>query len=98
MKKKDRPFEYFLDEMYEYVCALREEYQLKDIRGESYSASFYLGQIDAINYMVRVGAQIFKRTLAGDPPSVRALSDEECEAIVQEKKAYYKIHGRKGAL
>ena len=98
MKKKDRPFEYFLDEMYEYVNSLRYEYQLKELRGESYSATFYLGQIDAINYIVRVGARIFKRTLAVEAPTVRALSDEECEAIVQEQKAYYKIHGKKGAL
>ena len=98
MKKKDRPFEYFLDEMYEYVNSLRCEYQLKELRGEPYSATFYLGQIDAINYIVRVGARIFKRTLAGEAPTVRALSDEECEAIVQEQKAYYKIHGKKGAL
>ena len=98
MKKKDRPFDQFLDEMYEYLNLLRYEYQLKELRGESYSASFFLGQVDAINYMVRLGAQLFKRTHANEAPTVRALSDEECEAIAKECEKLHKTNRKNRAL
>ena len=96
MNKKTRPFDSFLNEISKYLELLRYEYMLKDNRGEAYSVAFYLGQLDAIEYMLRVGSNIFKSNLKIEAPAVRILSDDECIAIAKELESSFKSHNKKG--
>lgn len=97
MEKHDRPFEYFLKEIAEYADMLRLKYQLMDLDGERFATQYYLGQTEAINYILSIGARIFKRSLGVEAPQLRALTQEEADALAKEyeetAKSFHKKRG-----
>ena len=97
MKKHDRPFEYFLEEIESYADTLHLKYQLMDNDGERLATHFYMGQVDAIHYILSIGARIFRRSLNVDVPQLVALSHEEAEALAKEYEEVAKrFHKKRG--